>query len=72
MLPAEPEEQGEEEATLKSTLIMGFLMALLGVAIVWKAINLGYSVLSGVLTALGLYAIYGITWAVMRYMAPGR
>ena len=61
-------EEADEEMTLKSALTIGFLMALLGAAIVWKAVNLGYSFLSGAMTALGLYAIYGITWAVMRFM----
>ena len=64
------EEEADEEMTLKSAFTIGFLMALLGAAIVWKAITLGYSFLSGAMTALGIYAIYGIFWAVDRYMLP--
>lgn len=70
MIPSEPEDDEDEETTLKSALTIGVLMALLGAAIVWKAVTLGYSFLSGAMTALGLYAIYGIVWAVMRYMSP--
>lgn len=64
------DEEADEGMTLKSALTIGILMALLGAAIVWKAITLGYSFLSGAMTALGLYAIYGIVWAVDRYMLP--
>ena len=51
---------------LRSPIQLGVLLALLVVAITWKAVGLGQSWVAGFLTGLGLLAGYVAAWLVDR------
>jgi len=51
-------------------LLMYLFMAFAGVMVVSKALELGYSLATGILTVVGLYAFYATAWLMKRYMLP--
>ena len=67
----EPSDGSEEEEPLiKDVLKTGVAMAIVSGLIVWKAVGLGYSYLSGLMTALGLFTFFVVGWLVVRSTIP--
>lgn len=71
MNSVEPSDGSEEdEPLIRAVLKTGVAVAIVSGLIVWKAVGLGYSYLSGLMTALGLFTVFAVGALVVRYMIP--